>query len=45
MEAVDKLLEWAETEGVKLNGIKPSLIPGRGIGIVAQRDIKVRLTA
>ncbi|KEY65882.1 hypothetical protein S7711_05884 [Stachybotrys chartarum IBT 7711] len=40
MEAVDKLLEWAETEGVKLNGIKPSLIPGRGIGIVAQRDIK-----
>ncbi|KKA29298.1 hypothetical protein TD95_005183 [Thielaviopsis punctulata] len=38
----DKLLELAERNGIKLNGIAPQQIPGRGSGMVAQRAIKPR---
>jgi hypothetical protein len=34
-------LPWAESKGVKLKGVEPRILPGRGIGIVATRDIKV----
>ncbi|KAI1334695.1 SET domain-containing protein [Xylariaceae sp. FL0016] len=39
-EPHDELLEWATGRGVKLNGITPKRIPGRGIGLVATRVIK-----
>lgn len=32
---------WAQEQGVKINGIKASEIPGKGVGIVAARDLKV----
>ncbi|KAF4952596.1 hypothetical protein FGADI_6668 [Fusarium gaditjirri] len=34
-------LPWAESKGVKLKGVEPRILPGRGIGIVATRDIKL----
>jgi hypothetical protein len=34
-------MPWAEGKGVKLKGIEPRILPGRGIGIVAVRDIRV----
>lgn len=42
MENTRRLLRWAkDTQGVQLNGIEPRSLPGRGIGIVASRKIKV----
>lgn len=43
MEPHEELIRWATGSGVVLNGIKPKRIPGRGIGIVATRPLKVRL--
>ncbi|KAI0384344.1 SET domain-containing protein [Hypomontagnella monticulosa] len=40
MEPHEELLDWATSQGVKLNGIAPKRIPGRGIGLVATRKIK-----
>ena len=42
MEAIEKLLDWATARGVVLDGIGPKPLPGRGIGIVATRELKVR---
>ncbi|KAI1815420.1 SET domain-containing protein [Poronia punctata] len=44
MDPVHELLEWATSHGVKLNGITPQRIPGRGVGVVAARDIKANET-
>jgi hypothetical protein len=43
MEPHEALLEWAEPLGVTLNGIIPKRLPGRGVGVVATRDIKVTI--
>ncbi|OAQ94281.1 SET domain-containing protein [Purpureocillium lilacinum] len=40
MEAIEKLLDWATARGVVLDGIGPKPLPGRGIGIVATRELK-----
>ncbi|KAI3321541.1 SET domain-containing protein [Xylariaceae sp. AK1471] len=40
MDSVQELLDWATSHGVKLNGILPKRIPGRGIGVLATRDIQ-----
>ncbi|KAK3394094.1 hypothetical protein B0H63DRAFT_555359 [Podospora didyma] len=40
MDAYSELLLWASTKGIKLDGIEPRQIPGRGVGIVAARAIK-----
>ncbi|KAI1077505.1 SET domain-containing protein [Whalleya microplaca] len=40
MDAHQELLDWATDKGVKLNGIAPKRIPGRGIGLIATRAIK-----
>ncbi|KAK4181215.1 hypothetical protein QBC36DRAFT_122516 [Triangularia setosa] len=40
MEAYDELLHWAQDQGIEVHGIKPKRIPGRGIGIVASKDLK-----
>jgi len=42
MEAIEELLRWAAAQGVEMNGIGPKYMPGRGIGIVATRKLKVR---
>lgn len=42
MDAIERLLQWAAAQGVIVNGIKPKLLPGRGIGLVATRAIEVR---
>ncbi|KAF4979365.1 hypothetical protein FZEAL_4406 [Fusarium zealandicum] len=36
----DAFLPWAESKGVKLKGIEPRILPGRGIGVVATRDVR-----
>jgi hypothetical protein len=41
MERTQNLLSWAEDQGIALKGITPRNIPGRGIGIVATRTLKV----
>ncbi|KAI0857317.1 SET domain-containing protein [Xylaria cubensis] len=40
MDPIQELLDWATSHGVKLNGIAPERIPGRGIGVLATRDIQ-----
>ncbi|KAI1380020.1 SET domain-containing protein [Hypoxylon crocopeplum] len=40
METHEELLTWATSQGIKLNGIAPKTIPGRGIGLIATRTIK-----
>ncbi|KAI1436908.1 SET domain-containing protein [Xylaria sp. CBS 124048] len=40
MDPLEELVDWATSQGVKLNGIIPSRIPGRGVGVIAARDIQ-----
>jgi len=44
MEIHEKFAEWAVEKGVKINGIRPHRFEGRGLGIIAGRDFKVRRT-
>jgi hypothetical protein len=44
MEIHEKFTEWAIEKGVKINGIRPHRFDGRGLGIIAERDFKVRRT-
>lgn len=41
MEAYEELLIWAKDKGIVLNGVEPRRIPGRGMGIVATKPLKV----
>lgn len=38
-----KFTAWALTKGVEIGGVAPHRFPGKGLGIIAERDIKVRL--
>ncbi|KAM0257852.1 hypothetical protein ACHAQJ_004156 [Trichoderma viride] len=40
MGHLQNLIIWAKAQGVIINGIQPSKIPGRGTGILATRKIK-----
>ncbi|KAI0099818.1 SET domain-containing protein [Nemania sp. FL0031] len=40
MDPLSELVNWATSHGVKLNGILPERIPGRGTGVLATRDIQ-----
>ena len=40
-EQHSKFVTWAEEHGVDINGIAPAKFVGRGMGIVASKDIKV----
>ncbi|KAG5921288.1 hypothetical protein E4U42_005913 [Claviceps africana] len=40
MEAIEQLVAWAQANGVVMDGIGPRQLPGRGIGIVATRDLE-----
>jgi hypothetical protein len=42
MEIHEKFTEWAIEKGVQINGIRPHRFEGRGLGIIAERDFKVR---
>ncbi|CAH0019210.1 unnamed protein product [Clonostachys rhizophaga] len=44
MDPIDHLLTWADVKGIVLNGIRPRVLPGRGIGILATRDLKANET-
>jgi hypothetical protein len=44
MDPIEELVNWATSRGVKLNGIVPQRILGRGTGIIAIRDIEVKAT-
>jgi hypothetical protein len=41
MDPVEHVKRWASDTGIILNAIQPKAIPGRGLGIVATRSIKV----
>lgn len=41
MDAINELLIWADSKGIVLNGIHPKALSGRGIGLLATRDLKV----
>lgn len=34
-------MQWAISQGVAINGVEPARIPGRGLGMIATRDIQV----
>jgi hypothetical protein len=36
-----EFVSWAQSNGVEINGIAPARFSGRGMGIVAAKDIKV----
>ena len=42
MGAFEELLIWAKDQGIELDGVEPRRIPGRGFGVIATRDLKVR---
>lgn len=41
MGHLQNLIAWATAQGVVIDAIQPSKIPGRGTGILATRNIKV----
>lgn len=41
MGHLQNLITWAKAQGVVIDAIQPSKIPGRGTGILATRKIKV----
>lgn len=41
MGAIDSLLRRANEEGVNVFGVTPTALPGRGVGVVATRDLDV----
>jgi hypothetical protein len=42
MDAHHKFTEWAVKQGADINGIAPHRFPGQGLGIIAEKDFKVR---
>ncbi|KAK7513322.1 uncharacterized protein IWZ02DRAFT_78687 [Phyllosticta citriasiana] len=36
----DAFIAWAEARGVTINGVAPARLPGRGLGVVATREVK-----
>ena len=39
-----RFVDWAKSNGVEIDGIAPARFVGRGMGIVAAKDIRVSLT-
>jgi hypothetical protein len=44
MEKHVKFTEWAQAEGVVINGVAAHKFHGRGLGIIAEKNFKVRMT-
>ncbi|OHE95846.1 SET domain-containing protein [Colletotrichum orchidophilum] len=40
MDAIEKLLSWAQTQGIKVTNVGPRALPGRGIGIVVTAPLQ-----
>ena len=38
-----KFTEWAVTYGVTINGVAAHRFPGRGLGIIAEKNLEVRM--
>ncbi|KAK7537217.1 uncharacterized protein J3D65DRAFT_553925 [Phyllosticta citribraziliensis] len=36
----DAFIAWAQARGVTINGVAPARLPGRGLGVVATREVK-----
>ncbi|KAK8204772.1 hypothetical protein IWZ00DRAFT_85305 [Phyllosticta capitalensis] len=36
----DAFIAWAQDRGVRINGVAPARLPGRGLGVVATREVK-----
>lgn len=45
MDIHKEFTEWAVARGLKLNGIAIHRFPGRGLGIIAEKDLKVCRTS
>ena len=45
MEIHKKFTEWAVARGVKMSGIAAHRFPGRGLGIIAEKDFKASETS
>ena len=43
MDIHETFTQWAIDRGVEINGIKAHRFDGRGLGIVAEKDLQVRL--
>lgn len=39
----ESFTEWAISQGIIPNGAAPARFPGRGLGMIATRNIKVRI--
>lgn len=42
MDAHRQFTQWVLTQNVEINGVAPHKFPGKGLGIVAENDLKVR---
>ncbi|KAK0723961.1 hypothetical protein B0T21DRAFT_293899 [Apiosordaria backusii] len=40
MQAYDELIHWATDQGIEVHGIEAKMMPGRGLGMVASKDIE-----
>ncbi|KAF2184825.1 SET domain-containing protein [Zopfia rhizophila CBS 207.26] len=40
-EEHDRFVEWAQKQGIEINGVGPARFAGRGMGIVAAKDLKI----
>lgn len=43
-EQHELFIGWAISQGITPNGVAPARFPGRGLGMIATRNIKVRLS-
>lgn len=41
MDVHEEFTEWALAQGLNLNGIAIHRFPGRGVGIIAERELNV----
>jgi hypothetical protein len=41
MDSIEEFTEWAIARGLKLNGVAAHRFPGRGLGIIAEKTLKV----
>lgn len=42
MDIHKEFAEWAVARGIKVNGIAAHRFPGRGLGIIAEKNFKAR---
>lgn len=37
----ERFIQWAREQNIRINGVGPAQVSGRGLGIIAQRRIEV----